>query len=534
MRRPTGTPSPRVSWCAIVVAMSISGGVATAGPPSPPETRPTVDGAEGADALPGRPAADPQPLPGPERDAPFELHGATAVKRLEASGDTAEVAANASLTATELVDELRADPLMFVTSEGMVGYTEPVAAAAPASDPTPVPAEVVGVDVFALNSRPTSTRLVYLDFTGHTTVGDYWNSNYAIAEIASAPYDIDGNTAAFSATEQQRIHDIWRVVADDYAPFDVNVTTQDPGTEGLRKTSSGDGSYGQRIVITSSDWYYVARGSSIGGIALIDVFSSSVDHSAFVFSNNLSGGSVKAVGEATSHEAGHTFGLFHDGVSGGAGYYVGHGDWAPIMGVGYYEAITQWSRGEYASASNTEDDLALVQQHTPIAPDDHGNSTGTATALPHAATTTGQIAVGDVDVFSVTVGTGNLSATLTPTGTNLHATVVIKNSLGQTVAGGSPLVAVGWTASAATHGGGGHVHDHGVAFRLADRDHRLHELRLTGRLRPFGERCTERLDHDHRPRRHDADHDAHLDADDRAPRHAAPHHPDATATTRHR
>ena len=28
-------------------------------------------------------------------------------------------------------------------------------------------------------------------------------------------------------------------------------------------------------------------------------------------------------------------------------YYKGHGGWAPIMGVGYYKAVVQWSKGEY-------------------------------------------------------------------------------------------------------------------------------------------------------------------------------------------
>ena len=61
--------------------------------------------------------------------------------------------------------------------------------------------------------------------------------------------------------------------------------------------------------------------------------------------------------------------------------------------------------------------------------------------MANPAATTGQIAVGDVDVFSVTRRRRQrCRATLTPTGNNLHATVTIKNSLGQTVASGSPLV----------------------------------------------------------------------------------------------
>ena len=63
-----------------------------------------------------------------------------------------------------------------------------------------------------------------------------------------------------------------------------------------------------------------------------------------------------AVGEAASHEAGHTLGLGHDG-RGTSAYHPGAKDWAPIMGASYGAALGQWSRGEYAGATNREDDL---------------------------------------------------------------------------------------------------------------------------------------------------------------------------------
>jgi hypothetical protein len=63
-----------------------------------------------------------------------------------------------------------------------------------------------------------------------------------------------------------------------------------------------------------------------------------------------------------SHEAGHNVGLGHDGTA-SVGYCQGHGAWAPIMGVGYYRGISQWSKGEYAGANNTEDDHAVIGSH---------------------------------------------------------------------------------------------------------------------------------------------------------------------------
>ena len=60
---------------------------------------------------------------------------------------------------------------------------------------------------------------------------------------------------------------------------------------------------------------------------------------------------------------------------------MGQGTWAPIMGVGYYRATTQFSKGEYPGATNTEDDLAVIQGYISLLADDHANATAGATAL---------------------------------------------------------------------------------------------------------------------------------------------------------
>ena len=104
-------------------------------------------------------------------------------------------------------------------------------------------------------------------------------------------------------------------------------------------------------------------GGGCGGIAYVGVFDQTSNHAyyqpAFVFQNGVGGGQ-KNIAEVSSHEAGHNVGLSHDGTA-TSGYYSGHGSWAPIMGVGYYRAITQWSRGEYAGANQTQDDFAVMR-----------------------------------------------------------------------------------------------------------------------------------------------------------------------------
>ncbi len=126
---------------------------------------------------------------------------------------------------------------------------------------------------------------------------------------------------------------------------------------------------------------------SCGGVAYIGVFDDTSNYykPALVFYDRLGAGNEKYVAEAISHEAGHNMGLHHDGSS-TTSYYQGHGSgatgWAPIMGMGYYQSLVQWSKGEYPGANNKEDDFAVMASNgLPLRADDHGNSIGTATRL---------------------------------------------------------------------------------------------------------------------------------------------------------
>ena len=72
------------------------------------------------------------------------------------------------------------------------------------------------------------------------------------ASITAEPYSIDSTVDTnFSDAELTEIQRAWQVVAEDYAPFDVNVTTKDPGAAAIDRTSSTDSVYGTRAVITN-------------------------------------------------------------------------------------------------------------------------------------------------------------------------------------------------------------------------------------------------------------------------------------------
>ena len=282
----------------------------------------------------------------------------------------------------------------------------------------------------AFSSLPGANQTIFLDFDGQTVEGTNWNTYYNQTTLIAPAYDTDGDTSVFSATELSQIEEAWKRVSEDYRPFNINVTTVDPGIEALRKTTTNDQQWGIRVVVSKEAPMVTdpAKRTGAGGIAYIDSFNWSSDTPAWVFT---SGG--KNVAEAASHEAGHSLGLSHDGLIGGASYYTGHGSgetgWAPIMGVGYYQNVTQWDRGEYYNSNNSDstanyskgpDDLSIITTRNGFSyrADDRGNSNAQASPLSVAGTTVNDSGIvettGDLDVFSFVTGAGSVTLNVTP------------------------------------------------------------------------------------------------------------------------
>lgn len=184
----------------------------------------------------------------------------------------------------------------------------------------------LALDVPAFSSLPGANHTIYLDFDGHVTSGTSWNNG---ATINSPAYSSDADTANFSASELTVIERTFKRVAEDFAPFQVNVTTVAPTIDDLRNTGGTDAKWGVRAVVTKD----VAFNCGCGGIAYIDSFDWNSDTPVFVFNTSEIG-----VAEAASHEVGHSLGLSHDGTS-TSGYYQGHGlgtdtsYWSTIMGL---------------------------------------------------------------------------------------------------------------------------------------------------------------------------------------------------------
>ena len=193
------------------------------------------------------------------------------------------------------------------------------------------------------------------------------------ARLTPAPNHI----SAFSNTELRDIYEIWLRVSEDYMPFDVNVTTKEPAKSSLIKSSSSDAYYGVRVCIGGdcSDWY----AATASGVAAYDSFTWSSDTPVFVFAKTL-GNWPKYIAESASHEVGHTLGLSHDGKN-STEYYDGANGWAPIMGSAYLQEVTQWSKGSYSGANNTEDDIAILGSALGYRADDYAGTASSATKL---------------------------------------------------------------------------------------------------------------------------------------------------------
>ena len=229
-------------------------------------------------------------------------------------------------------------------------------------------------------SRPGAPTVIYCDFDGEVVNQSDW-SDSTINAAASGFSDAD-------------IATILEIVAEDYAPFDVNVTN-------VRSVFDNTAS-NQRVMCISTPTDTAEPGS--GGVAYLDSFVDDL----VCWNFNLTDPWTAA--DTISHETGHTFNLEHDGDSNNE-YYSGHAAdggefWGPIMGAAFDATITQWSKGAYYQASNTEDDLALITSHgLAFRSDDYGDHSNAAyplTVNEQAVSIDGVIGRStDIDVFAV-------------------------------------------------------------------------------------------------------------------------------------
>lgn len=317
-----------------------------------------------------------------------------------------------------------------------------------------------------LNSLPGAPVALYLDFDSH--FDSRWG---AYRNISTPAFDQDGATTSLNDRERTAIEQIWRAVAEDYAPFNLNVTTVAPPSfangKALRVAVGGTGSW---------------TGGAHGGLSYVNSFTNSIVNTVYVFAKNLGNGNARYVADAISHEAGHGFGLEHQSEYAGtvkiADYNDGSGDGrAPLMGNSYSAGRSLWWKGATHSSTRIQDDMTLLARlanRFGYRPDDHGNSIGSAKSLTVAgkqASGTGVImTTADLDYFSFTTLAGqvNLSVSVPANINNLDARMELRNAAGTLLVSADPSTSFGATIATtvsagtyylvvASHGGYGDV-----------------------------------------------------------------------------
>ncbi|MDH5432555.1 MAG: M12 family metallo-peptidase, partial [Gammaproteobacteria bacterium] len=212
-------------------------------------------------------------------------------------------------------------------------------------------------ETFELSSLPDANHTIYLEFRG----GNYYVFSPMEDEATAyyvAPYNTDGS-AGLSDKEKAEIQIIWKSVAEDFLPFNINVTTKYPGLEALRKTDENDQQWGTTTLIGEDPGLGFAWS---GG-----EFWSKDNYPGYVSYKNIDTGSIYPpvqLAAAVSHEVGHTMGLVHDDtIYNPGGYYEGHyagsDYWYPIMAKSALN-LSQWSKGNYPGAKDHQDDLAII------------------------------------------------------------------------------------------------------------------------------------------------------------------------------
>ncbi len=143
-----------------------------------------------------------------------------------------------------------------------------------------------------------------------------WNQYFNKPLIETKPFTFDADSTTFSTFERQSIQQIWAQVAEDYASFDVDVTTEQVPQDRISRSDANDTVFGTRVVVSGGQGSEVGD-TAFGGRAYRSAFSSQLNHDFFQPARVYGGalGSTKTIAEAISHGVGHNGGLSHDGTT---------------------------------------------------------------------------------------------------------------------------------------------------------------------------------------------------------------------------
>jgi hypothetical protein len=236
-------------------------------------------------------------------------------------------------------------------------------------------------DVLQLQSKPGSPYVFYLN----------------LAAVMSGSTPLNGVT-------KENMYRAWQSVADQYSMLNLNVTTNRAVYDAARAANQLRTGV---INFVNADGRSNAPLHSFGTTA-----------AGTLYRNPASGFDYGyGIGMTGAHEVGHQMGMNHDRGGSGGEYFEGIAayQWGPIMGnywmgSGWANQLFTWSRGEYTTASNFEDDLNIMnaEEQVPYMADDNPTSKALvfgANGAISAASNFGQIErASDTDTYTFTTG----------------------------------------------------------------------------------------------------------------------------------
>lgn len=245
-----------------------------------------------------------------------------------------------------------------------------------------------------LNSYPTATATIFLDFDGQTVNSSLWNGGSTLICAAAPLSDV-------------QIEDVFKRVSEDYRSFDINITTDSTVffAAPLNRRI--------RIIVTpTSSWK-----PNVGGVSFTGSFKWGDNTPGFVFSDRLNN-NTKYIADCCSHESGHTLGLSHqakydvnctllESYNTGLGGSSDQTSWAPIMGSSYSKNISSWNNGPIPSGCTSyQDNLNIITSANNInyRLDDFGDTLNEFTYVPENSNTN----ITSTNSFSLS---GNISKT---------------------------------------------------------------------------------------------------------------------------